>query len=99
MTAQVRLALAPEEGSDQAVAIPLESLLGASGNEAHVFQVDPDSHMLSRKKVRFEALAGNREVRITAGLSPEDLVVAEGAAFVRQGQKVQFRLPGNQDDK
>ena len=96
MTAEVRLTLAPAGGGGAAVAVPLESLLGASDGEAHVFQVDPDSHTLSRKKVRFEALAGNREVRVTAGLSPEDLVVTEGAAFVRQGQRVQYRLPDHQ---
>jgi RND family efflux transporter MFP subunit len=92
MTAQIRLASSGENTAGTAVSIPLQSLLGAAGNTAHVFRVDPESHTLSRRNVRFETLAGGTEVRVTEGLSPGDLVVAEGAAFVRQGQKVTYEL-------
>lgn len=90
MTAEIRLA--SSQKTEDAVTVPLQALLGAAGNSAHVFRVDPSTQTLSRRKVRFETLAGGTEVRVTEGLSPDDLVVAQGAAFVRQGQKVSYTL-------
>ena len=94
MTAQIRLAAVPENKGDgiQAVAVPLECLLGVAGNSAHVFIVDPKTRILARRAVNFETLAGRNEVKVTAGLSVTDLVVAKGAAFVRQGQAVEYRM-------
>jgi len=92
MTAQIRLATAPGGDDKAAVAVPLECLRGVAGNSAHVFLADPKSGTLARRTVSFEALAGGSKVKVTEGLSEEDLVVVEGAAFVRQGQKVAYRM-------
>jgi len=94
MTAQVRLSAASEKSNDgnPVVAVPLESLLGVAGNSAHVFIVDPKSGTLSRRAVTFETLAGGSQVKVTDGLLEDDLVVKQGAAFVRQGQTVEYRM-------
>jgi len=92
MTARIRLSENLETHGDRAVAVPLESLLGVAGNSAHVFLVDPKTRTLDRRAVSFEALAGDSKVKVTKGLALTDLVVAQGAAFVRQGQTVEYKM-------
>ncbi len=93
MTAQIRVSSGGSRSKLQALAIPLESLLGVAGNSAHVFRVDPSTRTAVRQAITFESLASGNEVSVMSGLSSEDLVVEQGAAFIRQGESVQFDLP------
>ncbi len=66
--------------------------MGVAGNSAHVLRVDPESGEIFRQPVIFETLSRGNAVRVKTGLSVSDLVVADGTAFVRQGQKVRYEL-------
>ena len=72
------------------LAIPLQSLLGVAGNSAHVFVVDPKTGTVLRRSVTFEALDQDTRVKVTQGLSSSDIVVAQGSAFIRQGEQVTY---------
>jgi RND family efflux transporter MFP subunit len=96
MTAEVRVSSGKASSLTTGLAVPLASLMGVAGNSAHVFRVDPDTRTAVRQAVTFETLAGGNEVKVMSGLSTGDLVVAKGAAFIRQGEAVQFDLPKKQ---
>ncbi|MCG8634133.1 MAG: efflux RND transporter periplasmic adaptor subunit [Desulfobacterales bacterium] len=91
MTAEIRIS-SPRAAS-RPLAIPLQSLMGVAGNSAHVFRVDPSTGKAVRQAVTFEDLSSGNEVSVLTGLSGDDLVVDQGAAFIRQGEVVQFDLP------
>ncbi|HCY84905.1 MAG TPA: hypothetical protein DHV36_07190 [Desulfobacteraceae bacterium] len=91
MTAEVHVH-AGEKGKGS-LAIPLQSLMGVAGNAAHVFRVDPVTRTAVRQPVVFESLAGGNEVAVISGLSGKDLVVAEGSAFIRQGEMLTYDMP------
>ncbi|WDP87041.1 MAG: efflux RND transporter periplasmic adaptor subunit [Desulfobacter sp.] len=93
MTAEIFLMSNDVNAFETNLAIPLKSLMGVAGNSAHVFCVDPKTKITVRQAITFESLDGSDEVRVMTGLSKEDLVVAQGAAFIRQGQAVQFDFP------
>lgn len=88
MTAEIRVLSGVS--FSQGIAVPLQCLMGVAGNSAHVFRVDPKTQKALRQAVTFETLAGTDEVKILTGLSPDDWVVEKGAAFVRQGETIQF---------
>jgi RND family efflux transporter MFP subunit len=90
MTAEIRVGSSGT--ASPSLAIPLQSLMGVAGNSAHVFRVDPATRTAVRQAVTFETLSAGNEVSVLTGLSGEDLVVDQGAAFIRQGEAVQFDL-------
>ena len=96
MTAEIRLSTGAASSKSQGLAIPLQSLLGIAGNSAHVFIVDPGTKTALRQAITFEALARKTEVMVTTGLSKSDLVVAQGCAFIRQGEALTFENPEQQ---
>jgi hypothetical protein len=55
--------------------------------------VDPGTKTALRRAIIFEALARGTEVLVTSGLSQSDLVVAQGSAFIRQGEALAFETP------
>lgn len=95
MTAEIRLSMGATSSQSQGLAIPLQSLLGVAGNSAHVFIVDPETGKALRRAITFEALAKGTQVMVT-GLSKSDLVVAQGSAFIRQGEALTFETPEQQ---
>lgn len=96
MTAEIRLSTGTASSKSRGLAIPLQSLLGIAGNSAHVFIVDPGTKTALRQAITFEALARSTEVMVTTGLSKSDLVVAQGSAFIRQGEALTFENPEQQ---
>ncbi len=96
MTAEIRVMAQAVGIPSSGLAIPLQSLMGVAGNSAHVFRVDPKTKTAIRQDVTFQTLAGTDEVNVITGLTQEDLVVARGAAFIRQGEAIQFDLLKNQ---
>jgi len=96
MTAEIKLSTGTVSSESQGLAIPLQSLVGVAGNSAHVFIVDPETTTALRRAVTFEGLAQKTEVTVTTGLSKSDLVVAQGSAFIRQGEALTFENPEQQ---
>lgn len=92
MTAEIRVAADAQTGRTSGLLLPLHSLMGVSGNTAHVFRVDPKTHKIEQRAVVFEALAGSQDVNVVSGLSSEDLVVDRGGAFIRPGETVKFEI-------
>jgi multidrug efflux pump subunit AcrA (membrane-fusion protein) len=96
MTAEIKLLTGAVSSDPRVLAVPLQSLVGVAGNSAHVFIVDPGTKTALRRAVTFETLARRTEVMVTAGLSRSDLVVAQGSAFIRQGEMLTFENPEQQ---
>jgi membrane fusion protein, multidrug efflux system len=96
MTAEIKLSTGAGASDSLALAVPLQSLVGIAGNSAHVFIVNPETKTALRRAVTFETLARKTEVMVTAGLSRSDLVVAQGSAFIRQGEALTFENPEQQ---
>ncbi|MCG8688153.1 MAG: efflux RND transporter periplasmic adaptor subunit [Desulfobacterales bacterium] len=91
MTAEISVLTG--ESASQGFVVPLQSLMGVAGNSAHVYRVDPKTRKAVRQPVTFETLAGSDDVKVMTGLTGNDLVVEKGAAFIRQGETLQFDLP------
>ncbi|ENO16553.1 efflux RND transporter periplasmic adaptor subunit [Marinobacter nanhaiticus D15-8W] len=91
MTAQVHLDIAAgdmqtlEEG-DSAVRVPLTALVYDTREQAHVLRLDEDNRL---ERIELDVLAVSEQIAAVAGaLSPGDRIVARGAEFVSEGQKV-----------
>lgn len=93
MTAEIKLSSNAVSSLSQGFVIPLQSLLGVAGNSAHVFVVDPKKRVALRRTVTFEALGQGTQVKVISGLSLTDLVVAQGSAFIRQGESISYNTP------
>ena len=93
MTAEIRTLPGAVFAQSKGLAIPLQSLRGVAGNSAHVFIVEKGSNTAVRQSITFEALAQSSQVMVTSGLSKTDLVVAQGSAFIRQGEALTFENP------
>ncbi len=87
MTAQVHLALAGENNERQdAVRVPLTALVYDGPSRAHVMRLQADDRLQS---VVVEVLAVHQGVAtVTGDLEAGQAVVARGAEFVAEGQKV-----------
>jgi RND family efflux transporter MFP subunit len=87
---QVGLALIRATGAPSPastiVEAPTQALLDARADQGVVFVVDAAS-IARRRAVITQGVSGD-SVRITAGLSPGERVIAAGAAYVRDGQAV-----------
>lgn len=66
--------------------IPLKSLMQIQGNRARVYVVDPDTHRAGLQEIAFDSLIGTDQVKVTQGLSSQDIIVSKGSAFIRPGQ-------------
>lgn len=89
MTAQVRLALAERDGPSDApaaVRVPLTALVYDGPSRAHVMRLGGDRRLES---VVVEVLAVHQGVAtVTGDLKTDQRIVARGAEFVTEGQKV-----------
>jgi RND family efflux transporter MFP subunit len=75
-----------DQDAESVAVVPVTSLLEADGSEATVFVVAADN-VARRVAVRTGRLLGER-VEVTAGLSPGDRVVTEGAAWLDDNDAV-----------
>lgn len=91
MTAQVHLDIAAGdmhtiEAGDSAVRVPLTALVYDTREQAHVLRLDEDNRL---ERIELDVLAVSEHIAAVAGaLSPGDRIVARGAEFVSEGQKV-----------
>ena len=79
MTAEVSIHPPAGEENLSKLVIPLESLMKISNNSAQVFLVDPQTKRARKQKISFETLVGEKNVVVTAGLGPKDVVVSKGS--------------------
>lgn len=91
MTAQVHLDIAAgdmqtiEDGAS-AVRVPLTALVYDTREQAHILRLGEDNRL---ERVELDVLAVSEHIAAVAGaLSPGDRIVARGAEFVSEGQKV-----------
>jgi RND family efflux transporter MFP subunit len=70
-----------------ALAIPPGAVVEGFGSEATVFVVDPATRVASRRRVAVAGV-GESGVRVVKGLAAGEEVVASGAAYLRDGDKV-----------
>jgi RND family efflux transporter MFP subunit len=71
-------------------ALPLEALVEADGDSAHVFVVAPGGDRAARRLIRIGRIVGDL-VAITDGVVPGDWVVTRGAAYLDDGARVSVR--------
>ena len=68
-------------------AVPIEALLPQSGNRAIAFVVQPDNTVKAQTVTMGEILPEQR-VEVIEGLQPGDRIVLEGAAYLKDGDRV-----------
>ncbi|MBC8051173.1 MAG: efflux RND transporter periplasmic adaptor subunit [Chitinophagales bacterium] len=85
--AELRIAAQPE------IHVPLAAITqrweGTSSGKANVWVVNSDTQTVSQREVSLGALSDDG-VRVVAGLSEGEIVVAAGVQFLKEGQKVRF---------
>lgn len=68
-------------------AVPIEALLPQSGNKAIAFIVQPDNTVKSQTVTLGEILP-EQQIEVIEGLQPGDTIVLEGAAYLKDGDRV-----------
>ncbi len=74
--------------TSQGKAIPIKALLPQSGNQAIAFVLQNDNTVKAQIVVMGEVLSAEK-VEITSGLQPGDRIIVEGAAYLKDGDRVQ----------
>jgi RND family efflux transporter MFP subunit len=86
LVAQVAVTTRP--GADGPVlAIPPGAVIESFGAEATVYVVDPAVLTVARRRIAVAGISGS-DVRVRSGLAAGELVVATGAAYLREGDRV-----------
>ena len=81
------LQAAIDTDTNPGLAVPIEALLPQSGNQAIAFVVQPDNTVKAQKVTMGEILS-EQKVEIIEGLQPGDRIVLEGAAYLKDGDRV-----------
>lgn len=71
------------------ITIPYQSLTKGEDGDNYVFVVDPNSKIVSKKKVQLGSFVNNK-IEIISGISKGDLIVVEGKQKITDNQKVTF---------
>lgn len=69
------------------LAIPATAILEGFGDWGTVYVVAPTDRTVARRRVRFGGMAGD-DVLVAEGLDPGEVVVATGAAYLAEGDRV-----------
>ena len=81
------LQAAIDTDTNPGLAVPIEALLPQTGNQAIAFVVQPDNTVKAQKVTMGEILS-EQKVEIIEGLQPGDRIVLEGAAYLKDGDRV-----------
>ena len=87
MTASVKWLMAGGGDRPEVLVVPLASVVTDEAGSSFVWRVDPESMRLSRVLVTTGALTESG-LEVFSGLYPSDRILAAGAHFVTEGQKV-----------
>lgn len=90
MTATLRIEIGASACAEPQVVLPLAATVGDAEGNCFVWVVDPAS-CEARKRVVAVGELTSRGVEILSGLLPGEQVVAAGACFLHEGQKVRLR--------
>jgi len=71
------------------ITISYQSLTKDEDGNNYVFVVDPNSKIVSKKKVQLGSFVNNK-IEIVSGISKEDLIVVDGKQKITNNQKVTF---------
>jgi len=71
------------------ITIPYQSLTKDEDGNNYVFVVDPNSKIVSKKKVKLGSFVNNK-IEILSGISKGDLIVVDGKQKITDNQKVTF---------
>jgi len=77
------------ESKANIVTIPYQSLTKGEDGNNYVFVVNPNSKIVSKKKVQLGSFVNNK-IEILSGISKGDLIVVEGKQKITDNQKVTF---------
>lgn len=89
MAAAVHLILKRESVNAGEIYLPMSALFSDGNGGTCVWRIDPQHMHVSKVPVTTGDLLGDT-IRITSGLNDGDMVVAAGARFLREGQKVRI---------
>ncbi len=84
LVAKLRLSA---EGVRTALAVPVQALIEANGNEAGVFVLDDDHAHVRRVTIETGAISEGR-IEVRGGIAAGAQIVIDGAAFVENGEAV-----------
>jgi len=86
---EAQMLIASEDGSTDQITVPLSSIV-AEGGETFVWLVDTETMTVSRQAIVVDE--GNEGIGegigVTTGLSPGDVIVGAGAAFLHEGVQI-----------
>jgi len=63
----------------------LAALIEGNGNYGHVFLVSENKS--ARQEIKIEIIRNNMML-VSSGLSPDDLIITEGAHYVKDGSQI-----------
>ncbi|MGE0353195.1 MAG: efflux RND transporter periplasmic adaptor subunit [Gemmatimonadales bacterium] len=72
----------------RAMMVPVEALLEADGSQGTVYALTPDRKAVERREVVIGFMAGDR-IAVARGLDGASAVVTDGAAYLRDGSRVE----------
>ncbi len=87
MTATVTLDLSKLMASEKAKWVPVRAVQADSGLKPRVWVLDPETMTVSSREVTIGRMSGDR-IRVTAGLSGGEEIVAVGAPYLAEGMRV-----------
>ena len=88
-TIESRLVLAAQDGSTDQITVPLGAII-SEGDQTFVWLVDTETMTVSRQEiVTNDGSEGiGEQLAVSSGLSPGDIIVGAGAAFLHEGMQI-----------
>lgn len=91
MTAELTLRFAPEEEGESGYLLPVQAIgPGLSSEDRHVFVFDPGTSTVRKTPIMTRGVLVGDQVIVSGGISPGDVIVIAGVAFLRDGQQVRL---------
>ncbi len=76
-----------KSGGEKFFILPSGAVFSGNDNKTYVWVIDPQTKIIKKTEVKVSRLADNN-VRVLSGVKPGDMVVAAGAHYLREGDKV-----------
>ena len=86
--ADIALTPSRRNAASDHVAVPVEAVLEGHGADAFVYVLDPKAMTATRRRIRIGAIKDNA-ITVLTGVSLGEQVITQGAAYLRDGDRVQ----------